>query len=303
MKKIFYSILPLAFIVVLASCVDEAGDIGFDESSRGVNFRVIADQTNIDLFDTDAEINLTTYSENDNISNVTMLVELNDGGVASRKVLKVISGSELNKNGVVYTFNLNDLAAAVGTTPGALEGGDAFTITNVVTLDNGLVFPDTLSLTDANGTKTVLNLGNVFGAGAPTSYILQLTLTLVCSSAIPEGLYHAISSGTSTDPCPPTNPLNNYAYDVEITKTGPTSYQVSDIFAGVYINWYGICYEYDVETPATFDDVCNTVVINFKDKFDAAVQGTGSYDPGSGVITYTWENEFGDTATTTLTPD
>jgi hypothetical protein len=304
MKKIIYSILPLAFVLALSSCADEGGDIGFDESTPGVNFRMIADETNINLLNTEAEVNLTTYSENDNIDNVTILVELDQAGdVTPRSVLKVISGSELNKNGVVFTLGLDDMAAAVGTTTDALGGGDVFTITNVVTLDNGLVFPDTLTLTDATGTKTVINLGNVFGAGAPTSYTLQLAFTLVCPSAIPEGTYHAVSSGTSTDGCPPTNPLNNYAFDVEITKTAPTAYEVSDIFAGVYINWYGDCYGYDFETAESFNDVCNTVVIDFIDGFGARVQGTGSYDPGTGVITYTWENDFGDTATTTLTPD
>jgi hypothetical protein len=231
-----------------------------------------------------------------------VLIEIakNGGATSSRSLLTEISGSTIKNDGSSkLTFSLADFAQAVGLTVPDLVGGDAFTIYNVVELNNGLVFPDTIVTAD---NKQIINLGNVFSAGVPTSYTLQLSFTVVCPSNIAAGAYSAVSTATSTDGCPPTNPLVDYAYDVTLTKDGTASYKVSDFFGGVYINWYGDCYGYTFETPADFTDVCSTLVFSFADAFGATVQGTGTYNPGTGVITYTWTNDFGDTGTTTLTP-
>ncbi len=131
----------------------------------------------------------------------------------------------------------------------------------------------------------------------------SFTAPVACASTIPAGAYSAVSGGLSTDACPPTNPVENLTYDVTLTEGGAGEYVISDFSAGVYQEWYGACYGYTFETEATLNDVCNTISFSGEDGFGGAVSGSGTYNPETGVITYEWENEFGDTGTVTLTPE
>ncbi len=171
-----------------------------------------------------------------------------------------------------------------------LELGDNFNLT----------FP--INTADGRRLTVALNSDLCLQPAQPSFGGCNVAWSVTCPSAIPLGMYDAVSDATSTDGCPPTNPLVNFPYTVELTLFGPGQYEVSDFFAGVYIDWYGACYGYDFETPASFTDVCNNLNFNFADAFGATVQGTGTYDIGTGVITYSWVNDFGDTGTTTLTP-
>ncbi len=123
-----------------------------------------------------------------------------------------------------------------------------------------------------------------------------------CVSAIPTGLYDAVSGGTSTDGCPPTNPIVGLNYVVTLTDLGGGSYSISDYSAGVYQDWYGACFGYTFETSATLVDICNSISFTVNDAFGCPNTGTGTYDPGTGVITYTWSNCFGDIGDVVLTP-
>lgn len=163
-----------------------------------------------------------------------------------------------------------------------------------------LVFP--INTKDGRRLTVALNSELCNQPAQPSFGGCNVTWPVTCPSSIPLGSYHAVSDATSTDGCPPTNPLVDFEFDVELTADGPGNYEISDFFAGVYMDWYGACYGYDFETPATFTDICNNLSFSFQDAFGATVQGTGTFDPGTGVITYSWVNDFGDTGTTTLTP-
>lgn len=115
MKKLLYSILPVFILLAITSCESDE-NIGFEQSDAGVNFRMIAEQTQINLLATDAKVNVTAYSENTNIDKVTILVELNQGGnLTPRSVLKVLSGSEIKNDGSTkLSFTLSDLASTIG---------------------------------------------------------------------------------------------------------------------------------------------------------------------------------------------
>jgi hypothetical protein len=115
-------------------------------------------------------------------------------------------------------------------------------------------------------------------------------------------LYDAVSGGTSTDGCPPTNPIVGLNYVVTLTDLGGGSYSISDYSAGVYQDWYGACFGYTFETSATLVDICNSISFTVNDAFGCPNTGTGTYDPGTGVITYTWSNCFGDIGDVVLTP-
>lgn len=123
-----------------------------------------------------------------------------------------------------------------------------------------------------------------------------------CPSAIAEGTYAAVSGGTSTDGCPNPNPVVDLDYTVEITALGAGRYEISDFSAGVYQAMYGTCYGYTFETGATIVDVCNELSFSLTEAFGCDVVGSGSYDPETGNITYSWSNCFGDTGEVVLTP-
>ena len=93
---------------------------------------------------------------------------------------------------------------------------------------------------------------------------------------------------------------NNYV--VTITDNGGGSYTISDFSAGVYQEWYGTCYGYTFETTGNMVDVCNDLIITATDAWTCWVEGTGTYNSGTGEITYTWNNCFGDSGEVTLTP-
>jgi len=168
---------------------------------------------------------------------------------------------------------LLDLAGVASTND--LNPGDRWVVKYKITLDDGR------ELTKAGTTN----------------------IAFTCASNIPLGSYTASSDAESTDGCPSPNPLDDFTFSVTLSADGDGQYEVSDFFAGVYMEFYGACYGYTFETPATFTDVCNNLSFSFQDAFGATVQGTGTYDPGTGIITYTWTNDFGDTGTVTLTKD
>lgn len=183
-----------------------------------------------------------------------------------------------------------EIATALGISIDDLELGDNFNV----------VFP--INTADGRRLTTALNSELCNQPAQPSFGGCNVSWFLTCPSAIQLGTYSAVSTATSTDGCPPTNPLVDFAFEVELSADGAGKYEISDFFAGVYMNWYGACYGYDFETPASFTDVCDNLNFTFQDAFGATVQGTGTYDSNTGIITYSWVNDFGDEGTTTLTP-
>jgi hypothetical protein len=184
----------------------------------------------------------------------------------------------------------SEIAEALDMSIDDFELGDNFNV----------VFP--INTADGRRLTTALNSELCNQPAQPSFGGCNVAWSLTCPSAIPLGLYSAVSTATSTDACPPTNPLVDFPYEIELKAKGAGKYEVSDFFAGVYIDWYGACYGYDFETAGTFTDVCNDLSFSFQDGFGATIQGTGTYDSDTGVITYSWVNDFGDEGTTTLTP-
>jgi len=136
--------------------------------------------------------------------------------------------------------------------------------------------------------------------GGPTS-ARSVKLAVSCPSDL-EGVYTATTTGTSTDSCCPDE--TTVSSEVTITADGGGNYTINDFSAGLYVEWYTI---YGItgpdDSPATFSDVCNMLTIfDTTEPFNTAVTGTGSIDPATGVITYTWVNGYDDTAVVTLTP-
>ena len=152
---------------------------------------------------------------------------------------------------------------------------------------------------DAQPVDGTLVLGFESGDGIIPAPELTINIIFFCSTDL-AGTYAVVSNGTSTDGAPANNPIVDFAYEVEIVKTGDLSYSISDAFAGVYIDWYCTPYVYCFETPGEFSDVCGVLSGAFADGFgsDVVLTGTNNND---GTLTISWSNGFGDTATATYT--
>jgi hypothetical protein len=195
MKKIIYSFILLS-LTVLIGC-EKQEEFGIAQSEKGFNFRMVPDIKSFNLADTDPTVKFTMFSETQNIRKVSVVVELfqflNDQ-TTPRYLVKEIDGPSINNEGSSQaTISLQEMADAVKVDISSLGGGDVFTIYNVVELENGNVYPDTLSL----GGQTFVNTENsFFTAGATTSYTAQLNFPMVCSVSNPFA-----GSYTVTDDC------------------------------------------------------------------------------------------------------
>lgn len=216
-------------------------------------------------------------------------VDQNSTGTFDVKVFtSTVTGSD-------RTFGINVLESS---TADAASYSVPATVTIPANTNEGTI---TVDVTDTNisnsGETLVLAIEGESGlfVGEP----LSVSLTRNCPSDL-AGTYSVVSSGTSTDGAPVNNPLVDFPYEVTVTKTGENTYAVSDIFAGVYIDWYCDAYGACAETEEEFQDVCGNLVGSFEEPFGttATITGTNNYD---GTFTLTWVNGFGDTATSVYT--
>lgn len=195
MKNLVYFLTALS-LLAMTGC-EKQEEFGKAQSQEGFNFRMVPDVKSFNLADENPTINFTMYSETENIRKVDVVVELFqflDNKSTSRIKVKEIDGASLANDGSSkLTITLQELADAVKVDVASLGGGDVFTIYNVVELENGNVYPDTLML----GGKPVINTENsFFTSGATTSYTAQLNFPMVCSISSPfTGAY------TITDDC------------------------------------------------------------------------------------------------------
>jgi hypothetical protein len=124
-----------------------------------------------------------------------------------------------------------------------------------------------------------------------------LTYLVACPSDL---AYRVVSNATSTDELAEPNPLTDFEYTVTITDLGNRQYRISDIFGGVFIQWYAQ-YQYDMETPGTFTDNCGSVSGTWNDLLGWEVTYAGTIDSETGVITLSLEHEHGDEINSVLT--
>lgn len=175
-----------------------------------------------------------------------------------------------------------------------------FTVKDLEVGDNfNLTFP--INTADGRRLTTALNSDLCQEPVQPSFGGCNVTWSVSCPSEIPEGTYTAVTDATSTDPCC-TVPLEGYTYEVTLTEEAPGEYALSDIYGGIYIEWYDV-YGADSEEKRTLTDVCNTLSASFNDIFGGGVTITGTYDPTTGSIQLEGNNTFGDVWSTTLTPD
>jgi hypothetical protein len=304
MKKLLYSFLPVLLIAALVACEDDK-KLGMDEAEYGVNFRMIAKAEQLNLNDASPMLELTMYSENTNIEEVNVMIERTDASseeTTQRFLLKKLDrGSITNDGNTKLSFTLAQLAAAVNVDESELEGGDSFTLYNLVTLDNGITYPDTVTLTDASGTKKVLNLGNVFTAGGTPSYTALLQVNLVCPSDL-AGTYSYVTTNIECENCDASVPGAG-ACGVSVSGTGELEetdgfgvYAVSDATFGQY----GCAWDDSPAEGVTLSDVCGKLSTGGADAYGLVYTFTIVSNDGE-TLTIDWENDYGDSGRTALT--
>lgn len=162
MKRYFSNITRLLVLAalpfVLTQCRDEE-EVRFEtkDAIEAVNFRVHrpADQAQFDASDPNAQVELTYYTTNTNISKVEVLAEyyslLNDE-TSDRVLLEELTSGFSNDGSHKNVVTLEELKGALGVND--LAGGDQLTIYHVVHLNDGRKYPDTVMV----GTTPFVNV-------------------------------------------------------------------------------------------------------------------------------------------------
>lgn len=170
-----------------------------------------------------------------------------------------------------YTISLTQAAQLTGVDVSTLMAGDVFTVGMNMSTASG----------DFTNTKT-------------------MDIAVSCLSEI-AGTYTVSTTGTSTDVCCPDE--TTVMGTVTLTAATAGVYDISDWSGGLYLEWYDIYGIVADSNTGQIQDICNGItLIDETEPFGETLEGTGSRDPATGVITYTWLTGYGDTGTVTMTP-
>lgn len=185
------------------------------------------------------------------------------------------------------TITLQECLDALGLSASDVNGGDFIVIDADVITSSGTRFGK------ANSEASL------YGAGFDGFF--SVSKALVCDSDL-AGSYRAATSGQSTDGCCP-DPVS-IEWDVTLTAGDGTDYVISDWTGGLYKTWYGvygITPDFDMSTTIT--DACNQIVASFTEPFGTATTITGTVDPATGIITFSFVTGYDDVGTIVMTPN
>jgi hypothetical protein len=189
------------------------------------------------------------------------------------------------------------------------------------TLGTYTAFPATVKITAAEAVAGIpdfaldsLKLGDSFlfeivaeaNNGVKSRSNILVNASVACESDL-SGVYDAVTNGTSTDPgpTPDENPAVDYPYEVTLTETSTNGvYAISDFSGGLYPLWYDIYGLTPTDCEGTIQDICGSIsYMNTYEPFGSPVEGTGSVDPVTGIITLEGTAIlWGDTWILVLTP-
>lgn len=297
MKKYLLPSFTLLLALLASSCRDE-DLVRMPALQEAVNLRVLVDPEKSYLNFRDlgtASFEFDAYSINRNLQRVDFYATYITltGDTLEPKVVKSLGQSDFVNGKARVTITPADVASAFGIAGGVagLAGGDVLNFQPVATLTDGRTF-------------SAENAAPSITGGNNASFTAAFTTFIGCPSNLPiTRTYTSRATGTSTDPGVSPATVTNLPGEVTITKAGPTSYTLSDIFGGLYEAWYGGPYDFEGDTPATIVDICGTVSIpTIEEPYGEPLVSTYSRNETTGVITITWVNGYGDTGTVVLTP-
>jgi hypothetical protein len=288
MKKIYYNLLLIMSVFVLACSTNDIDQIDLAKQSFAPNFSLADGSPGF--------LNAADLAA----AEIGIVVDVGHGEYQSAVLKAVYSGDadfapvtvseEITSLPYTQTVTASDLVAlfpSIGDLTD-IEIGDIFTFYVDVTLPDGTVLPgrdsDGPNYSDDVITNPLYDIDIAFGVGCPSS--LEGTYDFVASGEGGGGL-GALSSWTST------------VTSVTLTKTGDTSYEVSNALGGIMVDYYAA---YGA-TPVTAEitDICDDLTGTVNDGWNVS-DYNGSVD-GAGVITISWTNPWGDNMTITMTPN
>jgi len=258
MKKTIKYIILLSLtlpMMMLLSCEDEE-KIRVPDFDIATNFRISRDVASFDSTDPNAGVNLTMYSESNNIQVVEMFVShfsLIDNAESNQFPLATLNGSDITNDGSTQrSFSLIDLTAAMNKTPADLAGGDIVNLYSIVTLTDGRVYPDTVK---ANADQEFLNVTpTIVNSSATTSFSPKLTFPILCDmpATFGTGTYlFEVIEGENIEGFAGTTIFDEDVL-VEITSTSNTG----RVFTVGYLSAFGFT------TDIEFDFACNVILLD-----------------------------------------
>ena len=288
MKYIYYNLLLIMSVLLFSCSTNDTDQIDLAKKSFAPDF-TLADGSPgfINAADlANAQIGITVdVGHGEYQSAVIKAVYSGDAEFAPVTVSEEITSlpftQQVTASELVSLFpSINDLTD--------IQIGDIFTFYIDVTMPDGTVIPGRDSsgpnYSDDVITNPLYAIDIAFGVGCPSSL---------------EGTYAFAASGEGGGGLGGLSPWTSTVTSVTLTKTGDTSYEVSDALGGIMVDYYAA---YGA-TPVTaqINDICDDITGSVNDGWN-----TSSYNgsvAGDGVITITWENPWGDKMTITLTPN
>lgn len=255
--------------LLMTSCEkDETtfSDLDSDANKRGAIMTVSgSDPGFYNLADADNAANSFSYgSAGEDVSSAVLTLSFNGGTAVDVETLSSVPGS--------FNLSLTEAASEVGVAVGELSPGDVFTF----------------------GFKDVVTGSGTYNSGK------TLDVAVSCTSAL-AGTYNVSATGTSTDGCCPNE--TTVTGTVTLTDASGGIYGISDWSGGLYLEWYDIYGIVADSNAGQIQDICNAItIVDDTEPFGETLEGSGSVDAGTGVITYTWSNGYGDQGTVTMTP-
>lgn len=283
--NLFYKCLRfLSFAILftlLSACEDLPDVLGYD----GENFYRFANTA-------------SSIAENspDPVS-IPVIFSSKDGISASGNIDFEITGGQ---EGVDYTLVNAGKSLNISSSNGFQDAIMIQPMDNTESSDTDI----TLTITLLNGSN-----GTIGFPGPANSNTASHSLTIIdddCPVIPIGGAYSSLSRGTSTDGCC-TEEVKDFQAEVSITDNGDGTYTLNDFSGGIYLEWYDVYGITDQsQSPATFlidDPVNNTIafVDGSGEPFGESLSATGSYDPCTGSISYSWQNGWGDEGDVNLT--
>ena len=238
MKNISFLLTFACFGLLLVSCRDD-DRIRIPEYQHGVNLRIVVDPAHNVINGPSDYIAFDMYSQNDNLSLVQIYLHYG----AQRHLLASYTQADFNDGVEHLEFDGSDLAAAFGV-PGFADAtaGSDFSIRPVVTLTDGRVYPDYVTV---NSTDSILNLSGSVQSSANGAFTVIKPFSIICPPLALAGEFDAVTTGQAVWAGTPCNSV--FTGKVRWVQVTPGVYNVQTLINGEWLfdmsmGGYNACY-------------------------------------------------------------
>lgn len=298
MKKLFYSLSILAFLLVFTACEERDQPFPeFNDIEHGAFARLLSRTGTFFLTDVDnSTINVAVefYDENQgrDVASYSWTVRYIDkatGGAANVGPVEILNipASQFSTNAATglpsasFAFRLADVFTALGITVDDVAGGSTFRFAATLTMTNGKKF--TSSNTDFN-----------IQSSAPFAGLFGFDADLLCTSNLAGDIDFVTTMGVTGGggpACP-----GEITGTISLTEVGVGEYTISDASLGVFPD----CWADNPATGLTLVDACNIIRVDGGDQYGDAYTWTIVSVNGASM-TINFENTYGDAGTSVLT--